>query len=308
MKFLATFVIVTILVTTVILSLWKIVFPFCQARLKKKILPNTNRKECEKLLREQWWRNHTDYFWSEPSRFVWISIILLFLIALSISIGGFWGLLFGVIFAIGASLFFRWAYISYHNYPKLAKAQLEAFEKAIIDGVNKEISFEGDNIQRFSNEDKEFDTAPKVFTFPVETVKLEYPLYSGNKTIISEQKLEFLILSREYLSICQGATKFNLLEPKRADEKKKCAEIKGVGECHEYYYSQIKNVKYEEGGIKIISHNNEELAFFKCKKDPKAMKALHEKLRLTERQKLKKIDEQYYYESIKEKRTKEKES
>lgn len=308
MKFFVTFIIVTTLVAAVVLSLWKIVFPFYQARLKKKILPNANKKACEKVMWEQWWRNHTDYFWSEPTRFVWISIGLIFVIALSVSLGGFWGLLVGLITAIVASLFFHWAYVSYQNYPKLAKAQLDAFEKAIESGIKKEISFEGDNIQRFSHDDEEFDTNPKVFKFPVGTVKLEYPLYSGKKTITSEQKLEFLILSREYLSICQGATTFNLLEPKRADEKKQCAEAKGAGECHEYYYSLIKNVKYDGGGIRIISHANEELAFFKCKKNPAAMKALHEKLRLTERQKLKKIDEQYHYESIKEKRSKSEES
>ncbi len=41
------------------------------------------------------------------------------------------------------------------------------------------------------------------------------------KPVIKSRKLEFLILSREYFSICKGATPFNLLEPKRAPIAKK---------------------------------------------------------------------------------------
>ena len=315
MEFFFTFIIVFILVALIVFSLKEVVWPFYQAKLAKKLLKNPKIKECERLESELKWRNLTVYFWTVPVRFLWITIILFFLIALSLSIDHIIAKLFGIFFAILTIIFFKWAHKSYKDYPKHAEEELKAFEKDIEEGIKKEISFEGDNIQKFSNEDEEFDTQPKIFKFPVDTVKEEYPLFSGKKTIVHKQKLEFLILSRDYLSICKGATPFNLLDPVRIktddvkkDPKKKCGRVKKAGECHEYYYSLIKNVKYEDGGIKIFFHSGEEPVFFKCKKDPKAIKALQEKLRLTERQRLQKIDEQYHYETIKGRRNRDKKS
>ncbi len=71
------------------------------------------------------------------------------------------------------------------------------------------------------------------------------------KPVIKSRKLEFLILSREYFSICKGATSFNLLEPKRAPIAKKCIILKNAGECNEYYYSQMQNVEYDGEAIVI---------------------------------------------------------
>ncbi len=100
-----------------------------------------------------------------------------------------------------------------------AKEKLDSFERDIREGIKREITFEGDNIQKFSNRDDEFDTEPQIFEFPVNIEKFDYPLFERNpmkKPVIKSRKLEFLILSREYFSICKGATPFNLLEPKRA--------------------------------------------------------------------------------------------
>jgi len=118
-------------------------------------------------------------------------------------------------------------------------------------------------------------------------------------------------LSREYFSICKNSSTFDLLNPKRANEKKKCAEVAGSsGECHEYYYSQMQNVQYDAKNecIRIIysADSGHEDVTFPCKK-PSAkapLKALKEKLRLTERQKLQKILEHKNYEDIKDKRVK----
>jgi len=182
--------------------------------------------------------------------------------------------------------------------------------------VEQEISFEGDNIQRFAANDPEFHTKPQIFTFATGVKKFKFPPLEDNpkkQPVVSQQKLEFLILSREYFSICKGATPFDLLNPKRGPVPKKCVELQLAGECHEYYYSQMQNVQYDgkKECIRIIYNNGHPDVEFPCKKiapnRKKAMKALKEKLRLTERQKLKKVEEHRHYEELKCKREKKEE-
>ncbi len=272
----------------------------------------TNEKECLKAKRQQLIDNWTKYFWSNPKRFIWITIFFLFLILLGMAIGGFGGILFSVFITLCYIPFLVFARKNYLLFPKYAKEKLDSFEKAITDAIKKEITLEGDNIQKFSDTDREFDTEPKLFKFPVDIKKFDYPIFEPNpvkKTVIAERKLEFLVLSREYFSICKGATPFNLLNPKRGPIPKKCPELKGGGECNEYYYSQMQNVEYDGKAIHIIYNTGTPDVSFACKKGTQkdAMKALKEKLRLTERQRLKKIQEHKYYEDIKDKRGDEKE-
>ncbi len=272
----------------------------------------TNEKECLKAKRQQLIDNWTKYFWSNPKRFIWITIFFLFLILLGMAIGGFGGILFSVFITLCYIPFLVFARKNYLLFPKYAKEKLDSFEKAITDAIKKEITLEGDNIQKFSDTDGEFDTEPKLFKFPVDVKKFDYPIFEPNpakKTVIAERKLEFLVLSKEYFSICKGATPFNLLNPKRGPIPKKCPELKGGGECNEYYYSQMQNVEYDGKAIHIIYNTGTPDVSFACKKGTQkdAMKALKEKLRLTERQRLKKIQEHKYYEDIKDKRGEKKE-
>lgn len=279
---------------------------------KGKKISFSNEWECEKALRRRLLSNWFYFFWSNPKRFIWITIFFLFLILLGIAVNGFWGILFSVFVILWYIPFLVFARKSYLWFPKFAKERLDSFEKAIINGIKKEITFEGDNIQKFSDKDTEFDTAPQIISFPVNMKKFDYPIFEKNpkkKTIFSERKLEFLILSREYFSICKGATPFNLLNPKRGPVFKKCPELRRAGECNEYYYSQMQNVKYDGKAIIIIYNTGYPDVSFQCRKGPaqkNAMKALKEKLRLTERQRLKKIVEHRNYEEIKAKREEKK--
>jgi len=277
--------------------------------IKKAAL--TNAQECRKVKRKELFDNWYYFFWSNPMRFVWISIFVIFLILLGIAFGTFWWVLVSVFFTLLYIPFLMFARKSYLLFPKVAKERVDAFEKAIIDGIKKEVTFDGDRIQRFSNEDEEFDTEPQIFSFPVNVTKFDYPIFetrAPKKPIISTRKLKFLILSREYFSICKGATEFNLLNPPKGPVAKKCAHVKGAGECNEFYYSQMQNVKYDGKAIIIIYNTGTPDVSFPCKKGTHkpAMKALKEKLRLTERQRLKKMQEHKYYEDVKEKREKPK--
>ena len=271
----------------------------------------TNKAACRKAHRTLLIRNWTDYFWSNYMRAAWIMLFLVFFIALGLALQNIYGLIFSLILIVVAIGFIIFARKSYINFPQKAAAKLKEFEDQVKAGVEKEISFEGDNIQVFSNKDDEFDTKPKIFTFPIAVTKVQFPPLETRppkQPIIDTRKLEFLVLSREYFSTFQGAGTFNLLNPKLAPEAKKCAEPKGAGgEGKEYYYSQMQNVEYDgkEGCIRIVYYGDIPDATFKCKKGPAqkdAMKALKEKLRLTERQRLHKIDEHEKYESIKSRR------
>jgi len=282
-------------------------------KVTKKKAAYGNAAACRKVYREQRRRNYINYFWSDSMRFAWISLFLFFFILLGIALAISFKVLIGYILSIISAFIFVFflifSYISYFRFEAKAKAKLIEFENAIKAGIEKEISFEGDNIQSFSNDDEKMDTSVQKFEFAVETKKVPYPPFEKNakkQPIIRSRKLEFLILSREYFSICKGATAFDLLDPKRGAIPKKCAEIKGAGECNEYYYSQMKNVIYEDETIKILFNNGDDPVEYKS---PKALgkhkdilKAIKEKLRITERQRLSKIDEHKKYEDIEYKR------
>jgi len=284
-------------------------------KYKKRTATYKMEVEAINNLNETRRRNFIDFFWSEPSRFSWISLIFSFFIALGFALGyripSYLPSIISIILLIIFVFFLIFAWKSFHWFEEKAKARLTAWEEKIKIAIEKEVSFEGDKIQSFTLKDENFDTDPKIFDFPDKITKIPFPPFgknAGKQPIISTRKLDFLILSREYFSVCKGAAMFDLLNPKRGDKiKKKFAEVPpSVGECDEYYYSQMQNVKYDADNecIRIIYNNDtgHEDVTFACKKAAPnrkpAMKALKEKLRLTERQKLRKIDEHEKYENI----------
>ncbi len=300
-----------ILIGIVFLALGIFIFMLIQMSVNKKTATMSNNAACRKVHREKFIRNWTDFFWSNSMRFAWITLFLTAIIIYGYVIYAhfhiFTGAVISVFFSILTLIFFYFAWHSYHNFEGKAKERLTEFENAIKAGIDKEISFEGDNIQSYSKDDDNMDTDAIKFYFPVGTKKIAYPLFQKNpkkQPIIAERKLEVLILSREYFSICKSATPFNLLNPKEGALPKKCAEVKASGECEEYYYSQMRNVLYKDDAIQIIFDNETEDVSFKCPKaSPNrkpAMKALKEKLRITERQRLSKIDEHKKFKDIKE--------
>ncbi len=272
----------------------------------------TNKIACRKVHLQILKRNWTDYFWSDYMRASWIMLFLVFFIALGLALDNFYSLLFSFILTIITIAFIFWARNRYIEFPIKAAERLKEFESNVQAAIEKEISFDGDNIQVFANKDEEFNTQPQIFSFPTNVTKIQFPPLETRppkQPVIATRKLEFLILSSEYFSICKGAETFNLLKPNLAPENKQCAESKGKsGECHEYYYSQMQNVEYDskEECIRIIYYGDIPDVIFKCKKTAPnrkpAMKALKDKLRLTERQRLRKIDEHEKYEEIKNRR------
>jgi hypothetical protein len=289
---------------------------FLNKNIKGKKVARDNLKACARVKREIIMRNMTDYFWKDPMPFIWISIFLIFFISLGFVTHTFFGLLSSILFIIISIFFGVFAYKSYNNFEAKAKARLTEFEDAVKASIEKvHIIDRKDPIGKFTKIDEAFDTDPDPLYFASGIKKIPFPPFEKNpkkQPIIHTKKLEVLILARDYFCICKDATPFNLLEPKLGPVPKKCPEVKVGGECDEYYYSQMQNVKYDPKNecIRIIyhAHTGHEDVIFPCKKiDPnrkKAMDALKEKLRLTERQKLHKIQEHKSYEDIKEKREK----
>ena len=286
-------------------------------RNKKKVT-RKNRKECNSIKKAIRKQNRTDYFWSNHMRVAWIMLFLTFSMVFSFSLATAiktWVLLtisIGIVFVVITFFFVRFAIRSYKAFPEKAKKALEKFEEEVNASLENEISFNGDNIQSFTDGDEKFDTKPQIFSFPANITNVPFPPYetaAPKQPIIATKKLEFLVLSREYFSICKNAATFNLLNPALGPDNKGCPKKKGVaGECHEHYYSQMRNVEYDNDKecIRILYYDERDDVEFKCKK-PNAgapMKALKEKLRLTERQRLRKIDEHEKYEEILNRREK----
>ncbi len=314
-EFIWTTILALLIFALVIMALYAIYYTF-KFKVNKKKTELSNKLECDRQKQEQLFRNWYDYFWSEPMRFTWITLFLTFFVALGLSIdrtllySGL-GLVVSFISFVILGVFFIFSYKSYYWFPVKAKARLEEFEKAIEAGIKKETESHEDTIHEFAKKDDAFDTDPIIFKFPVEGEKCDYPLFEQNakkKPIFKSRKLEFLVISSEYFNICKGATKFHLTDPERLPVPKKCAEKRAAGGCKEYYYSQMKEVYYDMGkeAIVIKYYNDIDDVEFKVKKTngdrTKAVKELRKKLRIKERQILKKFEEHNHYESIKGRR------
>ncbi|SFV64754.1 hypothetical protein MNB_SV-14-1418 [hydrothermal vent metagenome] len=282
------------------------VFLKVSAKKSEIDVARAKKKKAKDALKAKRKRNYIDYFWSDKDRFLWISMFLIFFIFLGLSIHTYISIMFSIAVTALSVIFLFFAYQSYKNFPIKAKAELDKFENKIMEQVEKEVSFDGDNIQVFSNKDDEFDTKPQIFKFPTNVTKIPFPPFQmlpKKQAIIATRKHEFLVLSREYFSIGKNASMFDLLNPKPPK----------AGEFDEYYYSQMRNVQYDAKAqtINIIYRDHEDDVSFPCKKLNKdlkpAMKALKEKLRLNERQRMRKIEEHKHYEDIKARRMKDKE-
>jgi len=311
--------VIILLTAVVVVGVLSIYLFALKAKFTKKKTELSNNSACKKTLSNHRKRLYTDYFWSDSTRFAWILLFLIFFVLLGLALAykttglfSIINLVISFIFLLVTVLFLYFSYKSYYAFPAKAAERLKAFEAQVDTAIKKEISFEGDNIQSFSDDDEAFDTAPKVFSFPTGITKIPFPPFeknAKNQKIIATKKIEFLILSREYFSICKGAATFNLLNPAREGIPKKCAEKAGsAGECNEHYYSQMRNVEYDGAKecIRIIYYDERDDVEFSCKKAAPnrkpAMKALKEKLRLTERQRLQKINEHEKYEEIMDRR------
>jgi len=297
-----------LLLLIVVLALSFFIYSALNIKYEKKKAEYSNQSTCRQVYRQQFIRNWTDYFWSNSMRFAWITLTLISIIIYGITVAIYLHVeeaaYVSIFFSIITILFFIFSYVSYKNFPQKAKKALTDFENAIKAGLQKETDLNGDIIQKFAKENA--GEEEYLFDFVIGPKKIDFPPFENRpakKPVISERKLEFLLLSREFFSICQGATPFNLLNPERLPQNKKCALKKAAGACKEYYYSQVKNVTYENENIVIYFNNGDEPIKYSCPKKlgkhAEIINAFRDKLRITERQRLAKIDEHKKFIDIK---------
>ena len=279
----------------------------------------TQKKACEEAKWLDKKLRYTDYFWANPWLFIVISLGFFMLYTLSLFLyESTKVVLFLLIFVLYIA-FVKYAIKWYINFPKVAKEKLEEHENAITENVCKETTEHSRKINEFlssyslpsidySNID--FDCKDNVIKHPTAIEKFDYPpfinLDGPKKSVIKSRQLQFFILERDFMIACLSPAKFDLLYPERLDEKKKCALKRGAGKCFDIFYSEIKQVTYEDGGIKIYYWDNlcKEPIIMKVGKEEDAKPdifKIRQQIRLLERQRLNKIAEILQFERLKDK-------
>ena len=76
--FTLTNILMTLYLVGIIVGLFIIFKTVLNHKIEKKKTEIPNNSQCKKVLRDHWWKLHTDYFWSNHMRFAWIMLFLLF--------------------------------------------------------------------------------------------------------------------------------------------------------------------------------------------------------------------------------------
>jgi len=283
-------------------------YQYLQVKVQKSKVARDNKAACRKIRQELARRRRIDYFWKETRTFKRITLSLIVLTILGFLTGSIYGIISSIIIMVMLGYFIYFAYRNYQTFEARAKERLTAFETSVRQSVQSELASSEMRSSRIVAEGYEHVKDPEIFEFPTKVTKIPFPLMEKDPkkyTVIATRKLEFLILDDEYFSVCKNASTFNLLNPALDEPAKKCVEKKGTaGECDEFYYSQVQNVQYDTAKecIRIIFYGDQDLIEFPCKKTAAnrkpAMKALKDHLRLTERQRLQKVQEYKHYEEI----------
>jgi len=270
---------------------------------------------CEKLKISDLKRNYTHYFWYNGWRFIVVSLGFFLIYMLSLfyydESGYMWFVLIFVLYLV----FVRYAIKWYIEFPQKAGDALKEHEDAIINAVCKEVAEHADMINEFlakyslditDDYNSKEECLKNMIKHPTAVKKVNYPPFikmaDPKKPIVSERKIQFIVLERDFMLVCLGATIFNLLQPKRLIPKKMCAYDRKAGPCKDIFYSTIKHVTYEDDGIKIFFWDKtEEPIVMKVKKPEDAkpdILRIRNRIRLVERQRLHKITEVLHFEHL----------
>ncbi len=289
--------------------------PVALQKYKDKKKSKNNKKKCRVVERAYKTRLWQEFFWETPKKFLNISFVFFLLIFITINTRELFFIFIGLLILIFYIYFIYQSYLKYKIFPIEAKKRIEEFETPIRDGVRKAVSFPGDTVKQYllGDELTSQDLHNIIIIEQVQDVKkIDYPPFipDKDKAIISERKLSFVVFTNEFICAFVGASKFNLIKPDRKEEKDGCEEkLKGAlgGTEQEHYYSKIEFGKFEENTFKIYYRDGREFELVTLAgkapelKDKKAkvMAALKLKLRVTERQVLRKVDEYTKLEQLK---------
>lgn len=276
------------------------------SKWKKKEL--SNKLKCKMVEIRYKNRLTNEYFWHSISNFVWVNIFFIIMSLGVIYINNIFGVILGFFLLLIYIFFLKFAHKSYKNYPKIAEAKIKEFEKPLEDAINKIVEWEGDEISTYMIGDEIMAKDAKkiiILKQPKEVKKSNFPPFVDPKdrTVIEERKLEFIVFTNEYVASFLGASKFKLLKPDRKPLANGCEEkTQGVlGQpTQEHYYSNIEYGKFDGDTFKIWYKDGKEFELItvadkkaaELKKKKKTVQdALKYKLRITERQLMRKVDE-----------------
>ena len=269
-------------------------------KIKRKKTARNVKIACRKVRWQIALRNAIDYFWKDTKIVTRIALALIALILLGLTTDTVLGILSSIVFTLIAGLFAFFAYKSFFEFEAKTKERLDEFENRIREAVEKEAGVIEAATAGMRDIDGKPVLKPEVFEFKSSVTKIPFPPTEKKvkkQKIIRTRRLEFLILGVNYFSVCKGATLFNLLQPPQEDAEKLCAEKKGaLGECSEFYYTQVQRIEYDlaKECVRILFNIDHEDIEFPCKKTDPCRKevtgAFRERLRITERQRLRKRD------------------
>ncbi len=273
-------------------------YAYLNDKLRRKKDARNTKIACQKVKKTIAYRNRIDYFWKETKTVTRISLVLIILIILGIATETVYGVLSSILFTLIAGLFGLFAYKSFFDFETKTKERLDLFENRIRQAVEKEAGMIEAATMGMMDEQGNPVLKTEIFEFNASVKKIPFPPLEKDvkeQKIISTRRLEFLILGVNYFSVCKSATLYNLLQPAQEDADKLCAEKKGaLGECSEFYYSQVQRIEYDTAKecVRIIFDFDHEDIEFACKKTAACRKAatgaFRERLRITERQRLRK--------------------
>ncbi len=283
--------------------------------IKKKFTVHKTQLENKIICEKYKWKGKlnrlTNLIWLKPKMILTVVVLGFFFEVFLIIANTIFSLILALIFFILYIYFIKFIYDKYFAFREFAKKKLQEHEEAIKDAVMKQAYATDSLIQKYRYEDEYKDVDFELFTHPKKDVKkAKFPPFidipDEKRDVVLERVMQFIVLGPDFLMACLNPTPFNLEKPLRDEPKKKCALLRKPGDCKEVYYSQIKTVFYKDQYIHIVlwDEKEEPIKIF-VKKKPDAgplMTAIKARLRITERQRLGKIQEQLFFENLLQKR------
>jgi len=296
-----------------------VIYPNVKIKVDSSVANVKNRLACKKVQEEAVRNSWTIYIWAYPKRIVLLNIAFVIVFFFSVLLYFLTGIWFHLIVFVAYVVFLKFLYKWYEEFPKIAAEKLKKHEEKLESDLKNQIKSLADKVEEVLSNEEEIKNTPleylahlkiDIIKHPTDVQKFDFPpfidLPPAKKSVIKARKMQYFVLTRDFIYAALDPTPFNLLEPKRGDIKKKCTEIIAVGPTRDYYYSMIRRVYYDkdEKGIKIIFFDDEaEKPVVMKAPEPAAKESIFkikERLRLLERQRLGKVDEIYKFYAIKD--------
>jgi len=296
-----------------------VVYPNIKIKVDSWITKLKNLWACKKVKEQEAKEKWTIYIWAYPKRVLLLNIAFILAFFFSLYLYFLTGIWFHLIVITGYVVLIKYLIKWYQELPKIAEEKLKKHEKKLESELKKQIKSIADKVEEILSKEEMIKNTPleylanlhfDIIKHPTDIKKLDFPPFikipPAKKKVIKSRKMQYFILTRDFIYAALEPTPFDLLNPKRENEKKKCVEVVKVGPTRDYFYSMIRRVFYDKDakGIRIeFREEIEKPIVMKVAKEADAKPSvfkIKERLRLIERQTLGKVDEIYKFSAIKD--------